>query len=99
MNDILDELIEACKDFLDFTWTDEKREAKISEYCLSSVQFLNEIAGVEIDFNTDYIARDLLFNRVLYMDSHLLSDFEDNYTGMLTSLKIKYSTDENTDSI
>ena len=53
--------------------------------------YLKEVSGNdELDFNEDYLARDLLFNRVLYMDSQALDDFAKNYNGYLEELRIKY---------
>lgn len=85
-----DNLLSELKSFLNFTWKDENREARIVGYCLSSIQYLEEVADETIDFDTDMLARDLLFNRVLYMDSQALNDFNNNYNQMLEELKIKY---------
>lgn len=87
MNNLLNEV----KSFINFTWDDEAKEKRIREYINSSIAYLNEVAGTEIDFETDYLARDLLFNRVLYMDSSALDDFQINYNGLLMELKIKYT--------
>lgn len=87
MNNLLNEV----KSFINFTWEDEAKEKRIQEYINSSIAYLNEVAGTEIDFETDYLARDLLFNRVLYMDSSALDDFQINYNGLLMELKIKYT--------
>lgn len=84
-------LLEQVKSFLNFTWDDSARESRINEYINSSKQYLEEVAGKEIDFESDYLARDLLFNRVLYMDSQALDDFAKNYNSLLEELKIKYS--------
>lgn len=86
----LDTLVNELKSFLNFTWTDSARTAKITSYALSSIEYLQEVAGITINFNNDHLARDLLFNRVLYMDSQKLSDFNENYNGLLEELKIKY---------
>lgn len=84
------ELLKEIKAFLNFTWEDEARENKIKSYLASSKQYLNSIAGIGIDFETDLLARDLLFNRILYMDSQALPDFNSNYSDMLNELKISY---------
>ena len=83
-------LLNDVKSFLNFTWTDEAKENRIKEFIQSSLAYLNEVANAEIDITTDYLARELLFNRVLYMDSNALDDFQKNYNGMLIELKIKY---------
>lgn len=84
------ELLEEVKSFLNFTWTDLDREKRIESYISSSIYYLNDLAGVDIDYTIDKLARDLLFNRVLYMDSQMLNDFAINYNSMLNELKIKY---------
>lgn len=86
----IEKLLKELKSYLNFTWEDEEREKRIEHYALSSIEYLNDIAGVEIDFSTDYLARDLLFNRVLYFDSQKLDDFNKNYNGMMNELRIKY---------
>ena len=89
-NTLLDEV----KSFLNFTWTDEAKENRIKEFMASSLAYLDEVAGTHIDINTDYLARELFFNRILYMDSNALDDFQKNYNGMLIELKIKYNNAE-----
>ena len=84
------ELLEEVKSFLNFTWTDLDREKRIESYISSSIYYLNDLAGVDIDYTIDKLARDLLFNRVLYMDSQMLNDFDANYNTMLNELRIKY---------
>lgn len=92
---MLDEL----KSFLNFTWEDSAKEQRIIGYMNSSIAYLKEVANYEINFDEDFLARDLLFNRVLYMDSHALDDFGKNYNGMLEELKIKYAVIEEEDAI
>lgn len=89
-------LLEEIKSFLNFTWEDTARTERIRGYMLSSIQYLEEVAGESIDFSSDYLAKDLLFNRVLYMDSQALNDFNTNYNSMLEELKIKYVSVEDT---
>ena len=88
----MDELLEEVKSFLNFTWVDPAKEQRIIGYVNSSIAYLKEVAGTDdLDVNSDYLAHDLLLNRVLYMDSQALDDFNKNYNGMLEELKIKYS--------
>lgn len=84
------ELLEEVKSFLNFTWTDLDREKRIESYISSSIYYLNDLAGVDIDYTIDHEAHDLLLNRVLYMDSQMLNDFDANYNTMLNELRIKY---------
>lgn len=93
MNDSkIDELLEAIKSYLDYTWEDEARDRRLRSYITSSYQYLQEVANIEcLDLDGDLLAKDLLFNRVLYMDSKALDDFQSNYNGMLNELRIKYA--------
>lgn len=84
-------LLEEVKSYLNFTWQDDAKEQRIVGYIKSSIAYLQEVADAEINFDEDYLARDLLFNRVLYMDSSALDDYQKNYNGMLEELKIKYA--------
>ena len=90
-------LLEEVKSYINFTWEDEAKENRIKGYINSSIAYLQEVADHELVFvsteteEQDELARDLLFNRVLYMDSQALDDFQKNYNGMLDELKIKYS--------
>lgn len=88
----MSELLEEVKSFLNFTWEDPAKEQRILGYINSSIAYLKEVAGDDdLDVKTDLLAHDLLMNRVLYMDSQALDDFNKNYNGMLEELKIKYS--------
>lgn len=91
---MLDNLLEELKIFLDFTWSDEKRTTRIVNSMRSSIQYLNDLAGTKINFEEDYLAKELLFNRVLYMESQALDDFQTNYNGLMEELRIKYVKDE-----
>lgn len=93
MNDNkLEELLEAIKSYLDYTWEDTARDVRLKSYISSSYQYLQEVANSNsLDLDEDLLARELLFNRVMYMDSKALDDFQSNYNGMLNELRIKYA--------
>ena len=83
-------LLEEVKQYLNYTWEDSVRDTKLVGYINSSIAYLEEVADARINLSTDFLARDLFFNRVLYMNSQALDDFNNNYSGMLNELKIKY---------
>lgn len=90
--DKIEELLKAVLSYLDYTWEDNARDVRLKSYISSSYQYLKEVANYEnLDLDEDLLARDLLFNRVLYMDSKALDDFQSNYNGMLNELRIKYA--------
>ena len=86
-------LLEEVKSYINFTWEDSAKEARIKSYIESSIQYLNGVAGTEIDFDRDLLARDLLKNRVLYYDSQAIDDFVSNYNGLLEELRLAYKVD------
>lgn len=87
----LNALLEEVKRYLNYTWEDANRDNQLVGYIKSSIDYLQEVADCYIDLDKDYLAKDLLLNRVLYMNSQALDDFQTNYSGMLNELKIKYS--------
>ena len=89
MNDI-NKLLTEVKEYLNYTWEDTNRDNKLIGYINSSIDYLKEVANADIDLETDYLARDLFFNRVLYMNSQALDDFFKNYNSYLNELRIKY---------
>lgn len=91
-------LLEEVKSYINFTWEDSAKEQRIEKYIESSIQYLNGIAGAEIDYDRDLLARDLLKNRVLYYDSQAIDDFAKNYNGLLEELRITYLVHVNEDT-
>lgn len=90
--DKLLKLLEEIKSYLDYTWDDVARDKRLKSYISSSYQYLSEVASNYcLDLDEDLLARELLFNRVMYMDSKALDDFQSNYNGMLNELRIKYA--------
>lgn len=81
-------LIKEAKAFINFTWKDEAKDKEIEGFVTSSIAYLQDVYGKEIDYDTNYLAKDLLLNRVLYMDSRALPDFQSNYAGYLKELAI-----------
>lgn len=90
----MDDLINEVKSYLNFTWEDSAKEQRIVGFINSSIAYLKEVSGNDnLDVRTDYLAHDLLLNRVLYMDSQALDDFAKNYNSYLEELRIKYHAD------
>lgn len=83
-----EDLLNQAKSFLNFTWEDPAKEKRIEGYIYSSMAYLNDVAGYELDFEKNELANDLLMNRVLYMDCQSLPDFNNNYSGLLKELGV-----------
>lgn len=91
-------LLGKVKSFLNISWEDTDTDTRLSDFIVSSINRLDDIAGVELDYVDDvsnanstyqkmcYLARELLLNRVFYMNEKGLDDFEDNYRSEVTSL-------------
>lgn len=93
-------LLNKIKSFLDITWTDTNTDNQLWDFALSSMNRLDEVAGIELDYLIDetntytdelfiklsYLGKDLLFNRVFYLRQKGLDDFEKNYRSELVSL-------------
>ena len=92
-------LMAQAKSYLNFTWEDSAKEKRIEGYLYSSMAYLNDVAGYELDFEENTLANDLLMNRVLYMDSQALPDFNANYSGLLQELQIHGKCQENNDTV
>lgn len=88
--DDLTALLEEVKNYLNYTWEDANRDTRLVGYIKSSLDYLNGVAGTELDIKTNFLAKELLLNRVLYMNSQALDDFQNNYSGMLNELKIQH---------
>ena len=84
--------LEDVRSFLNITWQDTARDERLKGYIKSSSLFLNGVAGEVIDFEDDLLARELLLNRVLYLDNQALNDFGANYNRELNELRIRYDT-------
>lgn len=96
-------LIGKIKSFCDITWSDTDTENDVWDMIVSSINRIDEIAGVELDYlispesetsdnlyNTmSYLGQELLKNRVFYLREKALDDFEKNYQGKITSLFLK----------
>lgn len=93
-------LLGKIKSFLSITWTDTNTDNALWDYAVESILTLDNIAGEELDYlfesvqpspSNTYIsmcaiARDLLLNRVFYINEKALDDFAKNYRGELNHL-------------
>lgn len=75
---------------LKITWEDEKEDRTLKKIIESGKQYLNEIAGTEIDFNTDMVAYELLYNYVLYSRSDSIAVYRREYSSDFLRLRTKY---------
>lgn len=94
-------LLDAVRNYLDITWDDSAGDAKLSGIIARGMQYLNKIAGQELDYMIEDKPRELLFDYCLYVRSNALSEFQANYQRELLSLQMEYEVKryaaENTD--
>lgn len=88
---MLTSLINEFKGRLRITWEDEQETELIKSYILSGDMFLSACAmGVDLDYNTDLYARELLYNYVLYLRSDSFDQFREAYGSELLNLRLTY---------
>ncbi|CEN86379.1 hypothetical protein [Paraclostridium sordellii] len=81
---MLDEL----KQNLQITWDDEEIKQKLERSLSSGKEYLNYIAGVEIDFDNSTFAKNLLLEYGRYSYNNAVEYFETNFQKELTHLQI-----------
>ncbi|CEQ19664.1 hypothetical protein [Paraclostridium sordellii] len=81
---MLDEL----KQNLQITWDDEEIKQKLERSLSSGKEYLNYIAGVEIDFDNSPFAKNLLLEYGRYFYNNAVEYFETNFQKELTHLQI-----------
>ncbi|HHY42566.1 MAG TPA: phage gp6-like head-tail connector protein [Thermoanaerobacterales bacterium] len=79
-------MLDDIKDYLKITWDDE------DDYLTSLISCgqtkLNELAGAELDFETEGLPRSLLFDYVRYAYNNATEYFEENYQHEILRLQL-----------
>jgi hypothetical protein len=83
-----DGLLEAIKNYLDYTWSDEKLEAKLTGIAQRGMTYLDSMAGVALDYITEAAPRELLLEYCRYSVNGILDQFETNYAPFLIRLSL-----------
>lgn len=83
------ELVEAVKNYLDITWSDDAGDLKLFGIIERGMKYLNNIAGAELDYAVEDKPRELLFDYCRYVRSNALNEFATNYLHELLSLQIR----------
>ncbi len=76
---MLDEL----KNYLNISWQDELIDNKLTQLVNESKAVLNHLMGVDLDYEQDQEAKELLFNRVRYAYNNALDEFEKNFAQVI----------------
>lgn len=80
-------LLVAIKDYLKITWIDE--DASIAGLIARGRAKLQELVGAELDFDTEGLARSLLFDYVRYAYNNASEYFEENFQQEILRLQLK----------
>ena len=80
-------LLVAIKDYLKITWIDE--DASIAGLIARGQAKLQELVGAELDFDTEGLARSLLFDYVRYAYNNASEYFEENFQQEILRLQLK----------
>lgn len=84
----LEEIVLATKNELDITCDDQEIASKIQGIVKRGITYLNEIAGVEMQFTEESIERGLLYNYARYALEGMENEFELNYRSNLVRLRL-----------
>ena len=75
---------------LNITWDDEETDKKVSDVYKSAEAFINDYAGVTVDYSTDKIAAQLLKDCARYLWNEVFDEFESRYGSQLNALRNNY---------
>ena len=75
------------KSYVGITWNDDVTDYKFQNIVASSMVYLQNKLGEDIDFSEQSMARELLFERVRYAWSSALDVFENNYLSLILAMQ------------
>ena len=84
-----DGLLDAVRNYLDVTWTDDAGDEKLSGIIARGMKYLNSVAGAELDYTVEDKPRELLMDYCRYVRSNALDEFQTNYLPELLTLQIQ----------
>ena len=84
-----DGLLDAVRNYLDVTWTDDAGDEKLSGIIARGMKYLNSVAGAELDYTVEDKPRELLMDYCRYVRSSALDEFQTNYLPELLTLQIQ----------
>ena len=81
-------MLEEVKRALAITWDDEGIDLRINELIKQSQSAIDELLGVEIDYTSNLIAKELMINRIRYAYNNALEYFETNFQKEILRLQL-----------
>lgn len=82
-------LLSDIKSYLHITWQDPETDKNLTGMINRGMARLQKTAGVPLDFTSEDLPRELLFDYCRYANSHALEMFEKNFASELMSLHIE----------
>lgn len=79
-------MLQEVKDYLKITWDDEDDE--LTRLIAQGEADLTELAGAELDFQSEGLARSLLFDHVRYAYNNASEYFEENFAKQILRLQL-----------
>ena len=82
------ELLQTVRNYLDITWEDSDADTKLEGTIKRGIKYIDNVAGVELDYSAEDKPRELLLDYCRYARSNALNEFGINYLHELLSLQI-----------
>ena len=79
-------MLQTVKDYLKITWSDE--DNNLLSLVDRGKAVLNDLTGTELDFDTEGLARSLLFDYVRYAYNNASEYFEENFQQEILRLQL-----------
>ena len=85
-----DTLLEAARNYLDYTWADEAADRKLTGILERGMAYLDRIAGETLDYDAEGQPRKLLFDFARYDLAGASQDFAGDFATELNTLNAEY---------
>lgn len=82
--------LETVKNYLDVTWQDEATDQKYADILSRAESVVRKYLGGEVDFTDETtVESQMLLDCCRYIRDHALEDFEPNFGGQLSALRME----------
>lgn len=86
--DIINELLDDVKNYLDITWSDAGTDKKTTGIIERGMNYIDQVAGSPQDYSKEGKPKELLFEYCRYVRSNALNEFQNNYLSELLTLQM-----------
>jgi len=87
-------LLQDVKNYLDITWDDQATDCKLEKIIERGIDYLNMVAGKELDFTKQGLHTALLMDYCRYVRSNALEEFQRNFNSELNTLYLISGDDD-----